>query len=150
MATDPDIEFEAFLRDAQTRLRRALVGAVGIGRVDDAVASALEWACAHRGELAAMANPMGYLFRVGQSKSRPRRRVLLLPAHSVELPDIEPGLIPALRALPRNERIAVWLAHGCGWTHAEIAAALGVERTTASTHVRRALAHLRAQLGVDT
>lgn len=147
---DLESEFEAFARDARARLRRALVGAVGVDRADDAVAGALEWAYNHRGELQKMDNPIGYLFRVGQSSVRQRRRVRLLPAESVELPEIEPGLIPALRALPRNERIAVWLAHGCGWTHAEIATVLGVERTTASTHVSRALARLRSDLGVET
>lgn len=141
-------DFSTFLRDAQGHLRRALIGAVGIDRVDDAVADALEWAWAHRDEVERMSNPMGYLFRVGQSRSR-QRRTRLLPAEITALPEVDPRLIPALQKLPRNERIAVWLAHGCGWTHAEVADALGVERTTASTHVRRALARLREQLGVD-
>lgn len=142
-------EFTTFLRDARGRLRRALIGAVGIDQVDDAVAAALEWAWAHRDEVERMSNPVGYLFRVAQSRSRRRQRPPLLPEEITVLPEVEPGLIPALQKLPRNERIAVWLAHGCGWTHAEVADALGVERTTASTHVRRALARLREQLGVE-
>lgn len=150
LRTDLVSDFDAFARGARPQLRRALVGAVGIDRADDAVASALEWAYSHRSKLQELDNPMGYLFRVGQSSVRDRRPVRLLPAAPVELPEIEPGLIPALRALPQNERIAVWLAHGCGWTHAEIAVALGVERTTASTHVSRALARLRNHLGVET
>lgn len=149
LRTAPGSEFDAFAQDARRRLRRALVGAVGIDRVDDAVAGALEWAYTHRSQLQEMDNPIGYLFRVGQSSVRHRRRIRLLPAESVELPAIEPGLIPALRGLPQNERIAVWLAHGCGWTHAEIAEVLGVKRTTASTHVSRALARLRNDLGVE-
>lgn len=150
-STYQDHEFEAFAREAQSRLRRALIGAVGIDHVDEVVADALEWACGHRSELEAMHNPMGYLFRVAQSRSRRRRRrIRLLPEQIVELPDIEPGLVPALRSLPKSERVSVWLAYGCGWTHAEIAVALGVERTTASTHVSRGLAHLRKTLGVDT
>jgi RNA polymerase sigma factor (sigma-70 family) len=146
--TSHDSEFEAFVHDARMRLRRALVSAVGIDNVDDAVSGALEWACTHRHQLQSMDNPMGYLFRVGQSSVRKRRRVRLVPDESVTLPEVEPGLIPALRSLTPRDRVAVWLAHGCGWTHAEIAQALGVKRTTASTHVSRGMAVLRRRLGV--
>lgn len=93
---DPESDFDAFVRDAQGRLRRALIGAVGIDRVDDAVAGALEWAYTHRSELQGMDNPIGYLFRVGQSGVRQRRRVRLLPAESAELPEIEPAADPSV------------------------------------------------------
>jgi RNA polymerase sigma factor (sigma-70 family) len=64
------------------------------------------------------------------------------------MPDIEPGLPDALRKLPETQRTAVWLGHGCDWTHAEIADVLGVSPSTVATHVSRALARLRAELGV--
>ena len=52
-------------------------------------------------------------------------------------------------ALPETQRIAVWLAHGCGWPHGEIAEVLEVSASTVSTHVNRGLERLRAELGVD-
>ncbi len=149
MSLDPDADFNAFLTEASIRLRRALIGSVGLNDVDDAVGAALEWAWVHRAELELMENPLGYLYRVGQSKVRRRRKVVLLPADHVEIPEVEPQLLVELHALPRNERVAVWLACGCSWTHAEVAESLGVTRSTASTHVARGLARLRRRLGAN-
>ncbi len=95
-----------------------------------------------------MSNPVGYLFRVAQSKRRPRKRPPLFRREPQRLPDVEPGLPDALRALPEAQRIAVWLAHGCDWTHAEIAEVLGVGTSTVATHVSRGLTRLRTELGV--
>ena len=146
MTDDPD--FERFVREVEPALHRALLGAVGVDRVDDAVAEAVAYAFEHRDRLAGMSNPVGYLFRVGQSRSRRRKPVRLFRDGSVSIPDVEPGLVEALARLPESQRIAVWLAHGCLWTHAEIGAALGVSPSTVATHVRRALTRLRAGLGV--
>lgn len=143
-----DGEFEAFVRDARMRLRRALIGAVGLDRVEDAVAEALAWAVEHRAELAGMGNPVGYLFRVGQSRVRARKQPRFLAAGVTELPEVEPGLPAALASLPDAQRVSVWLAHGCAWSHAEIGEALGIAPSTVATHVARAMSRLRAELGV--
>ncbi|MCP4959139.1 MAG: sigma-70 family RNA polymerase sigma factor [Actinomycetia bacterium] len=50
--------------------------------------------------------------------------------------------------MPAKQRTAVWLAHGCGWSHPEIAVVLDVSASTVSTHVNRGLSRLRAELGV--
>ena len=141
-------DIDGFVRDVEPRLRRALIGGVGTDRVDDAVGEALAYAAEHWDELREMDNPVGYLFRVAQSKSRPRKRPVLFRREPQRMPDIEPGLPDALRALPETQRIAVWLDHGCDWTHAEIAEVLGVSPSTVATHVSRALARLRTELGV--
>lgn len=144
-----DRAFDAFAREAEPRLRRALLGAVGVDRVDDAVAEALGYAFEHRDRLAEMANPVGYLFRVGQSRTRQRKPVRLFHSDEpVHIPDVEPRLIGALQELPDTQRISVWLAHGCGWTHAEIADVLDVSPSTVATHVSRGLQRLRTELGV--
>lgn len=143
-----DGEFEAFVRDARVRLRRALIGAVGLDRVEDAVAEALAWAVEHRTELAGMGNPVGYLFRVGQSRVRARKQPRFLAAGVTELPEVEPGLPAALASLPDAQRVSVWLAHGCAWSHAEIGEALGIAPSTVATHVARAMSRLRVELGV--
>jgi len=123
-------DFEVFVRDAEPRLRRALIGAVGVDRAADAVGEALAYAFAHWSDVRTMDNPVGFLYRVGQSKSRPRKRLRLLRADPVRLPDVEPGLADALAALPLSQRAAVWLAHGCDWSHAEIAESLQVSTST--------------------
>ncbi len=96
-----------------------------------------------------MENPVGYLYRVGTTRSTPQRAPLTLPApESIGVPDIEPALIPALLALPEKQRAAVWLVHSCQWTYAEVAEALGIGTSTVGTHVSRALAALRSELEV--
>ena len=65
MVTDED--FEAFVLAVGPRLRRALLGVVGVNRVDDAVSEAFAYAYEHWDRLAEMSNPAGYLFRVAQS-----------------------------------------------------------------------------------
>jgi len=141
-------DFEVFVRDAEPRLRRALIGALGVDATPDAVAEALAYAFTNWTEVRTMDNPVGYLYRVGQSKSRPRKPLRLLRAEPTLLPDMEPGLADALAALPPSQRAAVWLAHGCDWSHAEIAETLEVSTSTVATHVARGLARLRSELGV--
>lgn len=145
----PRRAFEAFARDAEPRLRRALAGVRGIDGAPDAVAEALTYAWEHWPRVAAMGNPLGYLFRVGQSRSRARRQGLLPAPAELGVPDVEPGLIDALRALPERQRTAVWLVHACGWTYAECGEAMGVSASAVGTHVSRALARLRVELEVS-
>lgn len=140
--------FDSFIADAEPRLRRALLGAVGVDRVDDAVAEACAYAFEHWGAVCAMSNPVGYLFRVGQSRTRARKTPRLFREQPAAIPDVEPRLIELLLALPRSQRTAVWLAHGCAWSHPEIAEAMDVSTSTVATHVSRGLDRLRQELGV--
>ena len=141
--------FDAFVRDVEPRLRRAFVTARGVDGAHDATAEALAWAWEHWSEVEAMENPAGYLYRVGQSRSRSRRQGHLPEPEHVGVPDLEPGLVPALSGLPRRQRTAVWLVHACGWTYAETAEAMSVSRSAVGTHVSRGLNRLRRELEVD-
>ena len=143
-----DDDFESFVVACVPRLRRALLGAVGAERVDDAVAEALAWAYSHQTEVGNMVNPIGYLYRVGQSKSRSRVPVRVFRREPDHIPDVEPGLLPALMSLTAMQRTAIWLAHGCGWSHAEIGEVLNVTASTVATHVARGMQRLRLELGV--
>ena len=140
--------FEAFFRDAEPRLRRAFVGTHGTDRAADATAEALAWAWDHWSQVNAMSNPMGYLFRVGQSKTRPRRTPRLPAPELVGEPDLDPGLVPALLRLSPAQRTAVWLVHGCQWRYAEVAEAMGVSASAVGTHVSRGIESLRRSLTV--
>ncbi|MDZ7732999.1 MAG: sigma-70 family RNA polymerase sigma factor [Acidimicrobiia bacterium] len=102
-------------------------------------AESLLWAWEHWHEVRDMVNAAGYLDRVGQSKARSRKQGRLPATDEIQLPDVEPGLIPALRALPPQQRTAVWLVQGCGWSHAECAEAMDIAASTVATHVERAL-----------
>ena len=88
----------------------------------------------------AMANPIGYLYRVGQSRPRRRRPPALPSPEAIGLPDVEPALIPALLRLPETQRVAVWLVHACQWRYGEVAEALNTTTSMVGNHVSRGLA----------
>jgi DNA-directed RNA polymerase specialized sigma24 family protein len=96
-----------------------------------------------------MDNPVGYLFRVGQSKSRRyrRRRVLLPAVVDADLPDVDPRLPVALARLSPRQRAAVLLVHAHQFTYVEAAEALGCSVSTLRNHLDRGMRRLRAQLG---
>jgi RNA polymerase sigma factor (sigma-70 family) len=62
---------------------------------------------------------------------------------------IEPKLIPALKRLTVNQRTAVVLVHGYGWTLREVGDLTGVKITTVQNHLNRGLAKLRRELNGD-
>jgi DNA-directed RNA polymerase specialized sigma24 family protein len=142
--------FAAFVGEIEPRLRRAYVGWCGVDGAHDATAEALAWAWEHWSDVGGLANPAGYLYRVGQSRSRGRKQGLLPAPESLGLPEVEPGLVPALQALSAQQRTAVWLVHACGWTYAECAEAMEISASAVGTHVSRAMVALRATLeGTD-
>jgi RNA polymerase sigma-70 factor (ECF subfamily) len=141
--------FEAFFAVAEPRLRRALVARYGHHRGREATADALAWGFEHWDRLRAMENPAGYLYRVGCTKARGRRRVLFDAGPTPGDPEVEPGLTAALVRLSANQRTAVVLVKGFGWELHEVAELTGSSVSTVNTHVRRGLAKLRADLGVE-
>lgn len=139
--------FEPFVREAEPRLRRAFTLLRGDDAGRDATAEALAWAWEHWDRVQEMSNPIGYLYRVGSSRTRARRTRLPLVAPA-DGHRFEPGLVPALERLPERQRTVVVLVHGCGWTHQEVADALGISRPSVGTHVSRAMTRLRREMGV--
>ncbi len=152
--TERRVAFEGFVSDAEPRLRRALVAAYGPAVGREATIDALGWAWRHWDRLVDLDNPVGYLYRVGQTEARNARRT----PPPIEPPDVggggepwfEPALEPALLALSEQQRVAVVLCHGFGWTHREVAGLLEVSTSSVQTHVERGLAHLRRALEVDS
>ena len=143
--------FTAFWAEVEPRLRRAFVAAYGTDRGRDATQEALAWAWEHWDRMATMTNPAGYLWRVGRSRTRPRRREpVLLPVPAPDDPMVEPALVPALHALTPHQRAAVLLVHGHGWQLREVAQLFGVRVSTVQSHVERAMTKLRSALEVET
>ena len=150
MARSADRGFEEFVKDSSPRLVRAFVAQRGVEGAADAAAEAMAYAFEHWDRVRQMANPVGYLYRVGQSRTRPRKPLRLPAPSAVGLPDIEPALVPALLELPETQRTAVWLVHACGWSYAEVAEAMETSTSMVGNHVSRGLARLRDLLEVDT
>lgn len=149
-----DETFTEFARRAQPRLNVALTAGYGPETGHVATAEALEYGWRHWDRVKTMANPVGYLYRVGQSRARRflawsrRKPCPSLPRTSNPEPWVEPRLPAALGRLSRRQRIAVVLVCGYGWTQAEVADLLGVSRTTVEQHLQRGLATLRRELKV--
>jgi DNA-directed RNA polymerase specialized sigma24 family protein len=139
-----------FFREAEPRLRHALVASCGpdVGR--EAAADALAYGWEHWDRVGAMENPAGYLYRVGRNAARQRRRRVAPEQPSVPIePWVEPALDGALGRLTVRQRTAVLLLHTFDWTHAEVADLLGVSVPTVQKHAARGLVKLRRALGVD-
>ena len=144
------MEFERFAEVAAGRLRTALIAAYGPDVGADAAAEALAYGWEHWSRVSGMANPAGYLFRVGQSAARrSRRRHGYLPQpEAYELADFEPRLVPALEALTEVQRVCVLLVHAFAWSQADTAEVMGVDSSTVRTHLARGLVKLQHAMEV--
>ena len=144
------VTFEEFVEQDGSRLRAALVAAYGIDVGSDATADALAYGWEHWSRVSVMDNPVGYLFRAGQNAARRSfRRPPLLPTPGPdELPRFEPGLVPALAALSEQQRVAVVLVHGYGWSMADVARLFDITHSSVRTHVARALERLQSAMEV--
>jgi DNA-directed RNA polymerase specialized sigma24 family protein len=145
-----DNEFRSFMQQAEPRLRRALVAAYGPERGREATAEALAYAWEHWEQVRTMTNVIGYLYRVGQSRTRERlgRPLFARPEHPE--PWFEPSLAPALEGLTESQRTAVVLVHGFGWTLREVAECTDVKVTSVQNHLDRGMRKLRAALKVES
>src|SRR5580704_4861427 len=119
-------QFSRFFVDVEPRLRRALVARYGQERGREATAEALAWAWEHWGRVEPVTNHLGYLYRVGQSRSRLRRRRPVFDIPMDDEPMVEPGLAAAVERLPERQRVVTLLIHGAGWTQSEVAELLGI------------------------
>lgn len=149
--TSPSLSFDDWVRSAGPGLRRALVARYGVDVGPDLHAEAVAYAWEHWARLSTMTNPLGYLFRVGQSAARRHPLIRAAPVfppepgHEVHGP--EPGLDTALRSLPDDQRVAVVLVHGYGYSYADAALIVDLPVSTLRNHIHRGMARLRKLIG---
>ncbi len=142
-------DFEKFVFLVEPKLRRAFVASYGGDRGREATAEALAYAWEHWSRIKDMENPAGYLFRVGQSRTRSKKKALVFPLPGNEVETFEPGLIPGLLKLTQKQRQSVVLVYGFGWTLREVADLNGCKITTIQNHLERAMRKLRKSLGAE-
>jgi DNA-directed RNA polymerase specialized sigma24 family protein len=100
-----------------------------------------------------MPNPLGYLFRVGQSSLRRERRIRARRGELRMEPYLEPGvpfdhdLFAGLRRLSDDQRTAVVMVHMYGFSYRDVADVLDVSEAAVTNHVHRGLGRLRQLLG---
>ena len=143
--------FVEFFEQSEARLRHALVASYGpaIGR--ESALDALSWGWEHWEQLQTMINPVGYLYRVGQTAAR--RLLKSSPvvdlgssAAAADEPDIAPELRPALARLSDQQRASVVLVHGYAMSQRHAAEVLGISISTLREHLARAMVRLRDEL----
>lgn len=142
--------YDEFVLVAGDRLRAALVSAYGLEVGIEAASEALAYGWESWERLRTMDNPIGYLYRVGQTAaSRYHRPTPLLdrPAPD-EIPDFEPGLVPALEQLSERQLVCVMLVHGHGWTQADTAELLDISPDSVRTHLERGMSKLQKLMKV--
>ncbi len=140
--------FTGFVQEVEGRLSRALAVRFGPEVGMEAAADALFYAWKNWEKIRVMNNPIGYLYKVGTSKARPKRasaRWFPEVNHAV-WPWVEPKLPGALMRLSDKQRTVVFLIHGYEWTHGEVAEVLEITKGSVQTHEQRALKKLRAAL----
>ena len=144
--------FDSFVARDGERLRRALVATYGVEVGCDVWAEALAWAWEHWERVEGMDQPVGYLFRVGQSASRRHRRwarpLALAPERSIpDAGDSGAELAEALARLTPRQRTVAVLVHGYGWSYGEVAEATAVSVASVRNDLHRAMKRLRRELG---
>lgn len=142
--------FDEFVRISEPKLRHALTAAFGPVDGRAAAVDALSWAWEHWNQVREMTNPVGYLFRVGQtaarrSFARPFPIDAIVEADGVTLP-LDRDLLRALHALSEQQRLVVLLVHAFAWTIRDTAEALELAPSTVQTHAERGLGRLRQLL----
>lgn len=141
--------FRAFVAQVEPRLRRGLMATYGSDRGREATAEALAVAWERWNQVRQMVNPVGYLFRAGQSRTRGRKQRNLFARPEDTDVWVEPGLPKALGDLPERQRVAVYLVHAYGFPVHEVADLMAIREVTVRTHLRRGLSSLRRSLKVD-
>ncbi len=144
--------FEEFVGRVEPRLRVALVAAYGAHDGRAATLDALSWAWEHWDRVRAMDNPVGYLYRVGQSASRAyATRPIPCERHQPiagEVLVFGPELSDAINRLPVRQRTVLMLVHAFGWTQRDAAELLDISRSAVREHLDRALTRLNHDLEV--
>lgn len=153
MAPSPtEVEFTEFLEAHGSGLRHAFVARYGPDVGSEVMADVAEYAWGHWRKVMQMDNPSGWLYRVGQSRSRRyfRRQVRLPASRPDSHPLVEPALPGLLQSLPNGQRVAVLLTQAFGYTVREAAEIIGVSASTVQQNAHRAMDRLRVEMGVPS
>lgn len=147
--------FDELIDLIRGRLLPVLWSKWGIEVGGDVCCEVEEYAWENRDRLLRMSNPLGFLYRVSQSKARRYSRWSKRTTFPSRFPDLvheDPQLhdtLQMLAVLAPDQRACVLLVHGFGWTYIEVAELLGMKRSEVNNHVHRGLMHLRAVIIAD-
>ncbi|MEV3856011.1 sigma-70 family RNA polymerase sigma factor [Streptomyces sp. NPDC050095] len=149
------LEFREFYRASQRDCLRTVLACVGDRQLaEDLVAEAYARAWASWAKVARHPAPRAWIVRTALNTRvswwRRRRREIVVDgvpeAAAVEPPrGLDPGLLAALRELPRRQREVIALRVFLDLDTRATAKALGIAEGTVTAHMSRAVTTLRAQ-----
>ncbi|MBV8160838.1 MAG: sigma-70 family RNA polymerase sigma factor [Acidimicrobiia bacterium] len=149
-----DGSFEAAYRELFPRAATLAYRLLGQrAAAEDVAAEAMARTYAHWRQVSRLPHRDAWVLRVATNlaiDASRRRRVppgLQEPLDVEEAATVRIALVAALESLPRRQRQVVALRYLSGLREDEVATALGVSTSTASTHLRRGLDALRGRLG---
>jgi len=149
-----DESFEAVYRELFPRAATLAYRLLGERTAaEDVAAEALARTYARWHKVAALPYRDAWVLRVATNLAIDAARRRPTPAAHQDALDVAEAatmrmaLVAALQSLPNRQRQAVALRYLSGLREEEVATALGVSTSTASTHLRRGLDALRARLG---
>lgn len=147
--------FESFYRQSKDSCYRAVVASLGdVEAASEALDEAMVRACGRWDGLSSHPNPEAWVVRTAINAHRSwwrkaRRRVFSSSQGDRSFVDPEPfdeGLLVALRRLPQRQREVVALRVLLDLDTDTTASQLGIAPGTVTTHLHRALTHLRTVL----
>lgn len=147
--------FDDLVALIRSRLRPVLWSRWGPEVGGDLCGEVEEYAWTHRERLLQMTNPLGFLYRVSQSKARRYTRWSRRNCFPDEFPDVvhdDPDLhdtLQLLAGLTADQRACVLLTKGFGWSYDEVAELLGMTRAAVNNHIHRGLTRLRVVHNAD-
>ncbi len=152
MNADQERAFVRFVKETEPKLSYALAAAYGPEIGSEATSEALVYVWEHWPKIRAMGNPAGYLYRVGQSKSRRffRPKVAVPGSGREEMSSVSNRSYRQLWS--PSPRTSAWRSCSCtpsDGPSVKRRSLMGVSRATVRTHVERALARLRAAMEVQ-
>jgi len=158
MVRRPTPEFEAFYRGSKDACFRALLATVGSATMaDDLLSEAFTRALTRWSEVRDHARPEAWVVRTALNLHRDewrrsaRRRRVLARSDATPFSDaVDPALLHSVRSLPERQREVVALRVLLDLSAEQTAEVLGIDPGTVGTHLRRALATLRADIGART
>lgn len=148
--------FEELVELIRLRLRPVLWSRWGVEVGSDVCSEVEEYAWKHHERLLAMSNPLGYLYRVSQSRARRYTRWLRrtdFPEHFPDIAHDDPELhdtMQLLATLTPDQRSCVLLTHGFGWAYDDVAELLGMTRSAVNNHIHRGMNRVRAAQPSET
>jgi hypothetical protein len=152
MASGPEHDFARLVEEIGGALRTALIAELGPEFGAAATTAAFRWGRSHMKRLSSASNPAHQLHRAG------RRRSLWYLRRAAEFPEvpaaatqwIDPALPQALATLRPQDRAAVVLSHGYGWSRVEVGEVLGIDDSAEAPAAAVGFARLQSALDDGT